>query len=102
MNHQIEKARNIGLEILRPGLVRVFFIGMQVCRHKRLAGMDEGRGANRRRRRRSYRGNGPMFQVGRGEANFSKKKRTGWEGSRRSAGLRGKDPIRLAARGLGG
>jgi hypothetical protein len=31
-----------------------------------------------------------------------KKKRIGWEGARRSAGLRGNLPIRLDARGLGG
>jgi len=32
----------------------------------------------------------------------AKKKRIGWEGARRSAGLRGNIPIRQLARGLGG
>jgi hypothetical protein len=101
MNHQIEQAGNVGLEVLRPGLGRFVAVGMNFGGHKRLAMMKQCSGAFTSRRRASYRGNGAMFQVGGRKGFLEKKKRTGWEGSRRSAGLRGKAPIQLPLGGWG-
>ena len=102
MDHQIKEARNVGLEILRLGLARIFAVRIE--RRSSLAPRDEEETPAAVRRApagfisREWRDVSSRFE----QTGFSKKKRTGWEGSRRSAGLRGKAPIQLAARGLGG